>query len=145
MSDTNDPNATPDEAPTVPTPPAAETTPAASEGGTPSAESRQWAMISHLSALVGFLIPFGNLIGPLVVWQVKKADPFVDAQGKEALNFQITITLAGMICAVLTLVLIGFLLLPALAIVSIVLIIIAAIRSNEGENYVYPFAIRLVK
>ena len=73
------------------------------------------AMFAHLSALVGFLIPFGNLIGPLIVWQLKKDDPFVDSQGKEAVNFQITVSLAGIIAAFLTIVVIGLFLLPVIA------------------------------
>ena len=103
------------------------------------------AMFAHLSALVGFLIPFGNLIAPLIIWQMKKDDPFVDAQGKEAVNFQITVSIAGIVAAVLTVVLIGLLLLPVIAIGSLVLVIIAGLKANEGENYQYPFALRLIK
>ena len=119
--------------------------PVASSDGAPGKESRQMAMFAHLSALVGFLIPFGNLIAPLIIWQMKKDDPFVDAQGKEAVNFQITVSIAGIVAAVLTVVLIGLLLLPVIAIGSLVLVIIAGLKANEGENYQYPFALRLIK
>lgn len=65
----------------------------------PSAEARQWAMLCHFAAFFGLVFPFGNLLGPLVVWQIKRdLDPFVDAQGKEAVNFQISVTLAGLVC-----------------------------------------------
>lgn len=111
----------------------------------PGAEARQWAMFSHLSALCGFLIPFGNLIGPLIIWQLKKDDPFVDSQGKEAVNFQITVSIAGVIAAVLMVVLIGFLLLPAIAIATLVLVILAGVKANEGEDYRYPLTLRLIK
>ncbi len=124
--------------------PEASPTPATS-GDEPSKDSRQWAMFTHLSALVGFLIPFGNLIAPLVMWQVKKDDPFVDAQGKEALNFQITVSIAGVIAAILTIILIGLLLLPIIAIGNLVLTIMAGLKANDGEDYEYPFAIRLIK
>ncbi len=107
-------------------------------------EARQWAMFAHLSALVGFIVPFGNLIGPLIIWQVKKELPFVDDQGKEALNFQITVTIAAVICFILMFVLIGLLLLPILGIVVLVLIIIAAIRANSGESYRYPLTWRII-
>jgi uncharacterized protein len=77
-----------------------------------SSDERQWAMFAHLAALAGFVIPFGNLIGPLIVWQIKKNEmPFVDDQGKEALNFQITVCLAVLVC-ILLMVVIGALLLP---------------------------------
>ena len=59
-----------------------------SDPTSPDRESQQWAMFAHLSALTGFFIPFGNIIGPIVIWQLKKEMPFVADQGKEALNFQ---------------------------------------------------------
>lgn len=114
--------------------------------GEVTAEQRQWGLFAHLSALAGLIIPLGNVLGPLIVWQVKKAEmPFIDDQGKEALNFNITVAIAGLICALLTMVLIGFLLLPILGIVWIVFTIIAGIKSNEGVAYRYPFALRLIK
>ncbi|WP_410965628.1 DUF4870 domain-containing protein, partial [Salmonella sp. SAL4454] len=62
---------------------------------TPGQEARQWAMFCHFAAFIGLVFPFGSLLGPLIVWQLKReSDPFVDAQGKEALNFQITVALA---------------------------------------------------
>lgn len=116
------------------------------EDDTPSADEKTWGMFAHLAALAGFIIPFGNIIGPLVVWLIKKDEmPFVDDQGKEALNFQITVLIAVLICIVLMLVLIGFLLLPIVGIAALVMIIIAAIKANEGTAYRYPFALRLIK
>ncbi len=119
--------------------------PSPAPGGV-SSEERQWAMFAHLAALVGFIIPFGNLIGPLIVWQVKKNEmPFVDDQGKEALNFQITVTLAVIVCLILLVVLIGALLLPIVGIAALVLIVIAGIKANGGEAYRYPLTLRLIK
>lgn len=123
-----------------------------------SAEERQWAMFAHLSALLGALITagwfasIGCFIGPLVIWLVKKESmPFVADQALEALNFNITlaaIMLVLFLFGLLTLG-IGFLIaLPLMAIIGIaglVFIIIAAIKSNDGVRYRYPFAIRLVK
>lgn len=115
-------------------------------GPEPDKDERTWALLAHLSALVGFLIPFGNLLGPLVVWQVKKNEmPFVDDQGKEALNFQISVTLAGVVCAVLSLVVIGVFLLFVVGIAALVLTVIAALKANNGEYYRYPLSWRLVK
>jgi len=103
-------------------------------------------MLCHLSALSGFIIPFGSLIGPLVVWQIKKNQyPIVDDQGKEALNFQITITLAAIVSAILIVVLVGIALIIAVGIASLVFTIIAAIKANNGETYRYPFCLRLIK
>jgi uncharacterized Tic20 family protein len=112
--------------------------------GSPDRDSQQWGMIAHLSALVGFIIPFGNLIGPLVVWQIKKDMPFVVDQGKEALNFQITVAIAVFVCLLLTLVVIGMLLLPVVGIGALVLTVIAGIKANNGEAYRYPFTLRLI-
>ncbi|OLF51129.1 DUF4870 domain-containing protein [Pseudomonas chlororaphis] len=112
----------------------------------PNQEVRQWAMFCHLSALLGIWIPFGTLIGPLVLWQVKReTDPFIDAQGKEALNFQITVALASLVCFLLMVVLVGFLLFGVLAIGALVLTIIAGVKANEGVAYRYPFTWRLIK
>jgi uncharacterized Tic20 family protein len=111
-----------------------------------SADARQWAMFAHLSALVGFVIPFGNVIGPLVVWLMKKDTmPFVDDQGKESLNFQITVTIAAVVCMALIVVLIGIPLLFVVGLVALVLTIIAAVKANEGTAYRYPFTLRLIK
>ena len=63
-----------------------------------SPEVRQWAMFCHFAAFLGLVLPFGNLIGPLIVWQIKKdVHPFIDDQGKEALNFQISVALAAVL------------------------------------------------
>ena len=120
-------------------------TPAGAESST-SADERQWGMIAHLSALAGFIIPFGNIAGPLIVWMIKKdAMPFVDDQGKESLNFQITVTIAAIVAAVLIVFLIGFLLLPAVGLAALVFTVIAGIKANEGVAYRYPFTLRLIK
>jgi len=114
--------------------------------GTPSAEERQWAMFAHLSALIGFLIPFGTIVAPLIIWQIKKNEmPFVDDQGKEALNFQITLFIALIVCFILMFLLIGLLLLPIVGIAGLILTIMGGIKANNGETYRYPFAIRLIK
>ena len=115
-------------------------------GGGVSPESRQWGMFAHLAALAGFIIPFGNLIGPLIIWQVKKDEmPFVADQGKESLNFQITVTIAAIVCVVLMVVLIGALLLPLVGLAALVFIVIAAVKANQGEAYRYPVTLRLIK
>lgn len=112
----------------------------------PNAEIRQWAMFCHLSAFLGLLIPFGSLLGPLVMWIWKRElDPFVDAQGKEALNFQISVTIAAFICFLLAFVLVGMVLFGILMVAVLVLVIIAGVKANEGQAYRYPLIWRPIK
>ena len=109
-------------------------------------EQKTWGMIAHLSSLAGLIIPLGNVIGPLVVWLIKKDTmPFVDDQGKEALNFNITVFIAAVVSGLLTLILIGFLLLLVVGLGWLVLTIMAGIKANEGQSYRYPFTLRLIK
>lgn len=110
-------------------------------------QSRLWGMLCHLSALAGFIgIPFGNIIGPLIIWLIKKNDfPFVNEQGKEALNFQISLTIYGIIAALLIFVVIGIFLLIGLGIFGLIMVIIASIKANQGESYRYPITIRIIK
>ncbi|MCD4698689.1 MAG: DUF4870 domain-containing protein [Bacteroidales bacterium] len=108
-------------------------------------DERMWGMFCHLSALAGFIIPFGSIIGPLIIWSMKKDEfPFVNEQGKEALNFQISITIYIIISAILILVVVGILLLIALGIFQLIMIIIASIKANNGEKFVYPLSIKFI-
>jgi len=111
-----------------------------------SKDERLWGMLCHLLSFSGYLIPFGSLLGPLVVWMIKKDDmPFVDDQGKESLNFQLTMLIAVIVSAILMLVLIGFVLFGVLIIFQIVVVIMAAIKANDGVKYRYPYTIRFIK
>ena len=109
-------------------------------------EARTWGMIAHLSSLAGLVIPFGNFVGPLIVWLMKKDQmPFVDDQGKESVNFQITVTIAALVAGLTICIGIGLFLLPIVAVAAIVMAIIAGIKANEGVRYRYPFTLRLIK
>lgn len=110
-------------------------------------DARQWAMICHLSALSGLLgNGIGFLVGPLLVWLIKKEDhPFIDRQGKEAVNFQITMFIVLFLSIILCLVLIGFLFLIVIGFVMVIFPIIAAVRANDGHEYRYPISIRFIK
>jgi uncharacterized Tic20 family protein len=112
-----------------------------------SKEEQNWAMGCHLAALSGFLIPFGNIVGPLVIWLIKRAEmPMVDRHGKEALNFQITVMIAFLISIPLCFILIGFLLMAIVGIGALVLTIMAAVKVSNGDyEYRYPFTLRLLK
>lgn len=113
----------------------------------PGTQERNWAVIAHLSALLGFVLwGVGNVLGPLIVWLVKRGEmPFVDDQGREALNFQITIFLAGLMCSSMIFLGVGVPLLFALSVFDLVFAIIGAIKASEGVAYRYPINLRLIK
>lgn len=112
-------------------------------------DARMWAMFCHLGGLAALLpiLPLiGGIIAPLIIWQIKKDDhPFVNEQGKEAVNFQISILIYEIVAGLLIFACIGAFLLPAVMIFDIVFLIIAAIKANDGFHYRYPLCIRFIK
>ena len=103
-------------------------------------------MLCHLFGLLGLIVPLGNVIGPLLIWLLKKEEhPFIEEQGREALNFQITFTIAMMVSVFLALVYVGLFLLAILGIVDLILIIMASTAASRGENYRYPFSIKFLQ
>jgi uncharacterized Tic20 family protein len=112
-----------------------------------SSDIRTWCVLCHAAALLGLFFHFlGHLLGPLIVWLVKRGDsPEVDAHGKESLNFQISMLIYDAIAAILCIVLIGIPILIALWVLNTVLVIIASIQASEGKLYRYPITIRLIK
>lgn len=109
-------------------------------------DERMWGMLCHLAAFAGLVIPVaGNIVGPLIVYLVKKEEyGFVEDQGKESLNFQITVTILLFISGILIVIGIGLLLMAVIGIAALVFTIIAAIKANEGEFYRYPWSIRFL-
>jgi uncharacterized Tic20 family protein len=104
------------------------------------------AVVMQLLGFAGFVFPFGNIIAPLVLWLIKRSDsPLLDRTGKEVLNFQISYTLYAAIAGVLCFVLIGLLILPVIFILWIVFMIIAAVKTGNGEEYRYPLTIRILQ
>jgi uncharacterized Tic20 family protein len=112
-----------------------------------SSNANTWAMFCHLSALSLFLgIPIGHIIAPLIIWLVKKDElALVDEHGKESLNFQISMTIYAAVAGILSFALIGIPLLIIIGVADIVLVIIASVKTNQGEKYQYPFTIRFIK
>ena len=105
-------------------------------------------MLSHLIAFAGVIIPvpFVNIIGPLILWITQKdKSAYIDYHGKESLNFQITVAIAGVIAFVSIFLIVGFLLVPAVVIYAVVMTIIAGVKAKEGVRYRYPYTLRLVK
>jgi len=108
-----------------------------------SDQVRQWTLILHLSQYAGLLIPFANLIAPIVIWQIKKNEmPELDAHGKAVVNWQISMLIYAVVSAVLMFVLVGFLMLAVLGILFLVFPLIGTIKANNGELWHYPLTIK---
>jgi hypothetical protein len=116
-------------------------------GAAPTEQERTWGMLAHLAAFGGLLLPLvGNIIGPLIVWHSwRDRSAFVGEQALESLNFNISVSIAAVVCWVAVFIFIGVLLGMALFVAWLALTIIAAIKASEGVSYRYPFALRLVK
>ena len=116
-------------------------------GAAPTENERTWGLLAHLAAFAGLVMPLiGNVVVPLLIWHSwRDRSPFVGEQALESLNFNISVSIGALVCAVLVVVFIGFLLGTALFIAWLALTLIAAIKASEGVNYRYPFSLRLVK
>ena len=113
---------------------------------TPSKDERTWAMLCHFSTYIGFIFPFGNIIVPLIIWLSKREDlPLVEDQGREVLNFQISMTIYFIISGILCIILIGIPILIGLIIFDFIITIVAGIKANDGKCYRYPLNLRHVK
>lgn len=122
------------------TPPESQNVQGSGQTGEVSQNAKNMALLCHL---LGFFTCF---IGPLIIWLIKKDDdPFIDQQGKEALNFQITVTIACIVGSLLSVICIGFFILAAVGILDIVFVIMACVASSKGQAYRYPVSIRLIK
>jgi uncharacterized Tic20 family protein len=112
-------------------------------------DARMWSMFCHLGGLAALLpiLPIvGGILAPLIIWQIKKEEyPFVDEQGKEAVNFQISVLIYEVVAFLLTFMCVGALLLPAVIIFNIIFLVIAAVKANDGFHYRYPLCIRFIK
>lgn len=115
-------------------------------------QARTWNMLCHMSALAGLVIPFGNILGPLLIWQIKKREiPSVEVHGKAALNFQITVVIAviagGAAALLLSFFCIGYLFIPvvvAIGLCGLVFAVIAGLKANDGQDYRYPWTLTLI-
>lgn len=126
-------------------------------------QERTVAALGHLAALVMYLgIPFGNILGPLVVWLLGRSrSAFVDDQGKEAVNFQVSVTLyflalvlvlvvaviagRGEVTGLIALIVLAAVAMVALALFQLVMTIVAGVRASGGERFRYPLTLRLVQ
>ena len=106
-----------------------------------------WPILCHLAGLLGYTaIPAANIIGPLVIWLIKKDEiPQLDAHGKAAINFQISLLIYILICIPLAFIVIGIFGMIVLGILNIIFIIIATIKAADGQVYDYPMSIKFLK
>jgi uncharacterized Tic20 family protein len=112
----------------------------------PSDRERAWVTAIHATSLVGFVIPLGNVIAPLVLWLIsRRISPFVDEQGREALNFNLSIVLYAVIAGILILLPVGLVILIATAGMLLVLPVVATIQGARGEEFHYPAAIGFLR
>ncbi len=116
----------------------------------PDKDQRLWATLAHLSAFTGYVTLIGFVLGPLLVWLLKRdGNPFVDDQAKEALNYQITLFIVAIIAVLFCITIIGLVigvpLLWALPFYHVLCMIVAAVKSNEGVAFRYPLTIRFIK
>lgn len=110
-----------------------------------SPDERNWGMFCHLAGFAGIIIPFGSVIAPLIIWLIKRDEmPFVNYNGKEALNFQITYMVAFLVSVVLMSVVIGFLMMAVVGVAWLVFTIIAIMHSSKGEYYRFPYIFRVI-
>ena len=111
----------------------------------PSKDERTWAMLCHFSAFAGLIFPFGNFLAPLIIWLIKKEEfPFVEDQGKEVLNFQISMTIYLIGSGILCFILIGIPMVIGFLIFDVIVTLIGAVKANDGFKYRYPLAIRFI-
>lgn len=109
-------------------------------------DERLWATFCHLGAFAMFFCPFGNILAPLIIWLVKReSSSYIDMHGREALNFQISMSIYTFIAGIFIIVVIGFILVPILVLINLILAVLAAISANKGQSYQYPATIRFVK
>jgi hypothetical protein len=108
---------------------------------------RIWGMLCHATALIGIIgIPLGNIAGPLIIWLLKKNNnTFIDEQGKESLNFQLSMTIYALFGALLFLMKMGMFFLLIIAGINFILVVLASIKTLNGESYIYPFKIQFIK
>jgi uncharacterized protein len=120
---------------------------AAPTSGAPTQDERTWGMIAHLSGFAVFLFPLGgNILAPLIIWLTRRdTSVHVEMEAREALNFNISVTLGWIVCGSLVFALIGIPLGAALFLYWLVMTIVAGVKASEGIGYRYPFSLRLVK
>jgi uncharacterized protein len=111
-----------------------------------SQDEKNWGMFCHVAVFAGCIVPLGNIVGPLVIWLMKKDQyGFVDYNARQAMNFQITFFIAMLGGLLLSFVLIGILMMIGFGIFALVATIKAIMASSRGEYYSYPCSIQFIR
>lgn len=111
-----------------------------------SESERNWAMFCHLSAFAGFFFPFGGIIGPLICWLSRKDESqWVDQNGKQSLNFQISVLLYMVLAIPLCFIIVGIPIVVFLGFLKVICIIIASVKASKGEEFRYPVTIPFIQ
>ena len=109
-------------------------------------EDRQMLMLMHLSQLLDFITGIGGFIVPLILWATQKDKiQDMDEQGKDIMNFQISLFIYSVVCIPLVFIGIGVILLILIGILGFVFPIINAIKASNGEPTNYPLTINIIK
>lgn len=113
----------------------------------PVKRGHTWGMLCHLAALAGYVgVPFGRILGPLITWLATKDKyPFADDQGREALNFQISMLVYTLASLFMICLCVGIFVLVLLQVLNLIFVIVAAVKASNGESYRYPMTIRFLK
>ena len=110
-----------------------------------SETERNWAMFCHLSAFAGFFFPFGGIIGPLVCWLTKKDESvWIYINGRNSLNFQLSMLLYIVLALPLFFIIIGFPIVFLLVTIKVICIVIASVKASKGEPFKYPLVIPFI-
>lgn len=108
-------------------------------------DEQTWGILAHAAAFTGLVIPFGNILGPLLVWLIKRDESrFVDENGKEAVNFQITWTVLMFFAFLAVFVAVGLVLVPLIALAWLILVVVGTARASDREVYDYPLTVDIV-
>ena len=111
-----------------------------------SETERNWAMLCHLSAFAGYFFPFGGIIGPLICWLTRKDESqWVDQNGKQSMNFQLSILLYMVLSIPLIIIIIGIPIIIFLGFLEVICIIIASVKASKGEEFKYPVTIPFIQ
>lgn len=111
-----------------------------------SETERNWAMLCHLSAFAGFFFPFGGILGPLICWLSRKDDSeWVNVNGRNSLNFELSILLYTVLALPLCLIILGIPIIGVLWLIKIISITVASIKASKGQLFKYPLLIPFIQ
>jgi uncharacterized Tic20 family protein len=111
-----------------------------------SESERNWAMLCHLSSFAGYFFPFGGILGPLICWLSRKDESqWVNFNGKQAMNFQLSILLYMVLSIPLCFIIVGIPILVFLGLLEVICVVIASVKASKGEEFRYPISIPFIQ